>query len=276
MPLGAGGGGCCVRVVVRGGGRSRGHRRAVRFARRSEQVPYVSEQRIERCWFGQEGISTRGSCAAELSATPFGRDDKIGTVRVVESRRRSSHSAWPSKNGRSISVSTRAGWHVNAFTRASRPSNASTTSHPICSSNCRCTAHVCWSGSTTRTRLAIRPSSRCNVVTDNLAGLKQSSCTRPVSFALTAMQLGFPSLHGRAGRNAVPARPISGFVPLAICARSRAQVAVRLAVIPSFPGPSRRLPPAAGRPVWLDRSVTADRGSNVECPCRASIYETSK
>jgi hypothetical protein len=39
-------------------------------------VPYVSEQRIERCWFGQEGISTRGSCAAELSATPFGRDDQ--------------------------------------------------------------------------------------------------------------------------------------------------------------------------------------------------------
>jgi hypothetical protein len=39
-------------------------------------VPYVSEQRIERCWFGQEGISTRGSCAAGLSATPFGRDDQ--------------------------------------------------------------------------------------------------------------------------------------------------------------------------------------------------------
>lgn len=112
----------------------------------------------------------------------------------------------------------------------------------------------------------------------NLAGLKQSSCTRRISFALTAMQLGFPSLHGRAGRNAVPARPISGFVPLAICARSRAQVAVRLAVIPSFPGPSRCLPPAAGRPVWLHRSVsvTADRGSNVECPCQASLYETSK
>jgi hypothetical protein len=30
--------------------------------------------------------------------------------------------------------------------------------------------------------------------------------------------------------------------------------------------------------VWLDRpvSVTADWGSNVECPCRASLYETSK
>jgi hypothetical protein len=89
----------------------------------------------------------------------------------------------------------------------------------------------------------------------NLAGLKQSSCTRHISFALTAMRLGFPSLHGRAGRNAVPARPISDFVPLATCARSRAQVAVRLAVIRSFPGPSRRLPLAAGRPVWLDRSV---------------------
>jgi hypothetical protein len=58
----------------------------------------------------------------------------------------------------------------------------------------------------------------------NLAGLKQSSCTRRISFAsfaLTAMRLGFPSLHGRANRNAVPAPPINGFVPLATCARSR-------------------------------------------------------
>jgi hypothetical protein len=38
-------------------------------------MPYVSEQRIERCWCGQEGISTRGSCAAELIASAFGRDD---------------------------------------------------------------------------------------------------------------------------------------------------------------------------------------------------------
>jgi len=60
---------------------------------------------------------------------------RIGTLRVVESRRRSSHSAWPSKNGRWISVITSAGWYVNAFTSASRLSNASTTSHPICCSD---------------------------------------------------------------------------------------------------------------------------------------------
>ena len=151
-----------------------------------------------------------------------------------------------------------------------------TTSHPMCSSSA---AHR-YAGRVQQPGLDWRFGRRRGAtwLPINLAGLKQSSCTRRISFALTAMQLGFPSLHGRAGRNAVPARPISGFVPLAICARSRAQVAVRLAVIPSFPGPSRRLPPAAGRPVWLDRSVsvTADRGSNVECPCQASLYETSK
>jgi hypothetical protein len=82
---------------------------------------------------------------------------------------------------------------------------------------------------------------------------------------------------GRAGTQFLPVT-ISGCVPLAICARHRAPVAVRLAVIPSFPGPSRCPPPAAGRPAWIGRPVclSADRGSNVECPCQASLYETSK
>ena len=48
-------------------------------------MPYVSEQRIERCWFGQEGISARGSGAAELSATPLGRydDNRDGSRRRI-------------------------------------------------------------------------------------------------------------------------------------------------------------------------------------------------
>jgi hypothetical protein len=53
----------CVLVGLRGGGRARSHRRALRFARRSERVSYLVEQCIERCRFHQEGISTSRSSA---------------------------------------------------------------------------------------------------------------------------------------------------------------------------------------------------------------------
>jgi hypothetical protein len=51
-------------------------------------VPDVSEQRIARCWFGQDGISTRGTCAADLSAIRFGRDDhnRDGSRRRIASQ----------------------------------------------------------------------------------------------------------------------------------------------------------------------------------------------
>lgn len=53
----------------------------------------------------------------------------IGTAAVAESRRKISQSANPSMNGNSPSMITRDGRQLSALTRASRPSEADTTSH---------------------------------------------------------------------------------------------------------------------------------------------------
>jgi len=80
-----------------------------------------SQEEASRCriWLNSAssvvGLTRKASAPAararSSSARPlFVVTTRIGTLRVVESRRRSSHSAWPSKNGSSISVSTSAGW----------------------------------------------------------------------------------------------------------------------------------------------------------------------
>jgi hypothetical protein len=72
---------------------------------------------------------------------------RIATVRVIESRRSTSHSVKPSKIGSRVSVITSVGRWDSAWTSASRPSAAATTSKPARLSDSRYSNRVSSSAS---------------------------------------------------------------------------------------------------------------------------------